>query len=55
MVALSLLGDSFPHPVLPVFYPDARIRLVAVGWLLGLWGLVGGIMALGMLFDRTQG
>lgn len=36
MVALSLLGDSYLYAVLPVYYKEAGISLVAVGWLLSV-------------------
>jgi MFS family permease len=36
MVALSILGDSYLYAVLPIYYANAGISLLAVGWLLSV-------------------
>ncbi|MFZ5826314.1 MAG: MFS transporter [Bacillota bacterium] len=36
LVAISLFGDSYLYAVLPVYYAEAGVGLVAVGWLLSI-------------------
>lgn len=61
MVALSLLGDSYLYAVLPIYYAEAGISLLAVGWLLSVnrWirflsnpaaGTIGGRLGWGWAF-----
>ena len=36
LVAISLFGDSYLYAVLPIYYAEAGVGLVAVGWLLSI-------------------